>query len=480
MTATADGTSDAPRPGHDAATHASISFWLETAGDDLTPRPALHGEVEADVVVIGAGFSGLWTAREILLRAPETKVIVLEAEIAGFGASGRNGAWLVGGIAVTTSTLARRTSPERARAVVHAMRDTVDQVLRAAEEEQLDIHARRAGVLRVARGRHEAPSLQTTMAAMQQLGIEDGVRVIDAEELASRVRITDAHGAIADEHGAAIHPGRLVRGLARAVERRGGTIHEGTRVTDLAPRGADGAARVTTTHGTVRAPSVVLATEAWTALLPKRRRDVLPVYSLIVLTEPIDDATWARIGWQGHELLSSHRMTVDYLSRTTDGRILFGGRGAPYHLGSRIDPAYDRHDATHALLREQLATWFPDAAGVGFSHAWGGPLAMPRDWMPSFSYDAVTGLGHTLGYTGQGVATSNLGGRVLADLIVHGETPYAELPMVGHRSRRWEPEPLRWLGARYLQGALARLDARAARSGQPPSGHSLAERLIRH
>jgi len=236
----------------------------------------------------------------------------------------------------------------------------------------------------------------------------------------------------------------------------------------------------TTPTGTVRAETVVLACEAWLSQLPGRHRDLMPVYSLIVLTEPLSDAAWEELGWDGHELLSSHRYTVDYLSRTIDGRILFGGRGAPYHFGSRISPAYDRHGPTHDLLRDQLRTWFPSLTGVRFSHAWGGPLGMPRDWMPTFHLDADSGIGGAYGYTGQGVATSNLAGRVLADLIVTGETEHADLPMVGHRSRRWEPEPLRWLGARYLQRALTRLDARTASSGRPPTGRTLAERLLRH
>jgi glycine/D-amino acid oxidase-like deaminating enzyme len=459
---------------------AGISFWLETADDDLTPRPGLAGDLEVDVAIVGAGYSGLWTAREILVRDPDRRVAVLESHVAGFGASGRNGAWLSAGIAVSPGELARRAGPPSVRAVTAAMRATVDEVIRTCADEHIDAQARRAGLLRVARGRHEQAALDATMATHRELGIDEGLRVLDPDELATRIRIDDAHGALFDPHAAAIHPGRLVRGLARAVERRGATIHERTPVQRLRPRRGARSACLETAAGRVHADTIVLATEAYTSQLPGRRRSVLPLYSLIVLTEPLDDATWATIGWDGHELLSSHRYTVDYLSRTVDGRVLFGGRGAPYHLGSRIADRYDRHDPTHALLREQLSSWFPSLRDVGFSHAWGGPLAMPRDWLPSFHHDPTTGIAQTLGYTGQGVATSNLGGRVLADLIVHGETPHRDLPMVGHRSRRWEPEPLRWLGARYLQLALRRIDARAARTGRPPSGRGLAERLMRH
>jgi glycine/D-amino acid oxidase-like deaminating enzyme len=458
----------------------AISFWLETAGDDLTPRAGLAGDIEVDVAIVGAGFSGLWTAREILVRDPSRRVAVLESHIAGFGASGRNGAWLSAGIAVSPTEMARRHSPTTVQAVTAAMRATVDEVIRASEIDGIDAQVRKAGLLRVARGRHERPALDAAMATHRRLGIDAGIRILEPDELATRIRIADAHGALFDPHAAAIHPGRLVRGLARAVERRGASVYEQTPVQRLHPRQGARSAWLETAGGRVVADTIVLATEAYTSQLPGRRRSVLPLYSLIVLTEPLDDATWAAIGWDGHELLSSHRYTVDYLSRTVDGRILFGGRGAPYHLGSRIADRYDRHEATHALLREQLSSWFPSLRGVGFSHAWGGPLAMPRDWLPSFHHDPGTGIAQTLGYTGQGVGTSNLGGRVLADLIVHGETPHRDLPMVGHRSRRWEPEPLRWLGARYLQGALRRIDARAAKTGRPPSGRGLAQRLMRH
>ncbi len=459
---------------------APVGFWLDDAGDDLTPRPPLDGDVHTDVAVVGAGFTGLWTAREVLRRDPSRSVFVVEADIAGFGASGRNGAWLTANIAVTPAELARRTTPATARRVVEVMRATVDHVLDACEEDGLDVQARRGGVLRIARGVHEQPVVEQAYASWRVLGVDDGLELLDAPTLATRVRVADARAALFDPHGAAVHPGRLVRGLARSVERGGGRILEGTTAHSIHPRDGRRGPRVVTDRGTVTADAVVLATEAWTSQLPDHRRDVLPVYSLIVLTEPLDADTWSSIGWDGHELLSSQRLTVDYLSRTTDGRILFGGRGAPYHLGSRIRPAFDDHGPTHALLREQLVSWFPQLAEVAISHAWGGPVGMPRDWLPNIAYDPATGLGRAIGYTGQGVGTANLAGRILGDLIVDGATPFAQLPMVGHRSRRWEPEPLRWLGARYVQGAAARLDARAARRGRPPRRVGLAQRLLRH
>jgi glycine/D-amino acid oxidase-like deaminating enzyme len=458
----------------------SVSYWLEDAGDDPAPRPPLDGSRTVDVAIVGAGFTGLWTARELLRRDPSLEVLVLEAETAGFGASGRNGAWLTNGIGVTPGELARRTSPGIARQTIEAMRDTVAAVIASCEEDGIDAQIRAGGALRVARGPHEAPALQAALGTLDRLGVADDLTLLTATELADRIRIPGALGALHDPHAATIHPGRLVRGLARRVEELGATIAEGTPVTAVTPRTGRARARLTTPHGDVHADAVVLACEAWLPRLPGYARAVLPLYSLIVLTEPLPDATWEAIGWDGHELVASHRLTVDYLSRTADGRILLGGRGAPYHYGSRVAPAFDSHPATHTLLEQQLAAWFPVLAGVRVTHRWGGPLAMPRDWLPSFRYDPATGIGAAYGYTGQGVAATNLAGRVLADLIVHGDTPHRDLPMVGHRSPAWEPEPLRWLGARYVLTALTRREARAERTGLRPTGRSLGERLARH
>lgn len=451
-----------------------MSFWL----DDLPPgpaRPALDGDRTADVVVVGAGFTGLWTAWELLRRRPDADVVVLDAEHVGFGASGRNGGWCSPGLPLKPHTIAERAGVHVARRTVQTLRDAVVEIGELAAAAGADIGYRRGGILRVARGEHELPALRAGWSALDDLDLLDGHALLDPDELTERVRVADARGALFDPHGAVVHPGRLVRWLAEEVEAAGGTIHEDTRVTGVEPGPTPS---VTTEHGTVTAGEVVLAAEAYLSQLPGFRRAVLPVYSLVVLTEPLSDEQAAAIGWVGEECLSSHRLTVDYLSRTPDGRILFGGRGAPYHYGSSIAPGYDHHAETHAMLREQLMEWFPALAGIGFSHAWGGPLGMPRDLVPSWWYDRDAHLAAAYGYTGQGVTASRVAGRVLADLVTHGSTPLGFLPMVGHRSRRWEPEPFRWLGARIVQTGLQRVDARAEHTGRPPTGRSLAERLL--
>jgi glycine/D-amino acid oxidase-like deaminating enzyme len=212
---------------------------------------------------------------------------------------------------------------------------------------------------------------------------------------------------------------------------------------------------VVTSHGTVRAEFVVRALEGYTADLPGYRRALAPVYSLMVATEPLPAAVWDRIGLARRETFSDHRHLIVYGQRTADDRLAFGGRGAPYHFGSRIRPGYDRSPAVFSALRRALTELF--GLDPPIAYEWGGPLGIPRDWMPSVGLQS--GLGWAGGYVGDGVAATNLAGRTLADLIVGKQSDLTGLPWVGHRSRRWEPEPLRWLGVNTVLQATRLRDA---------------------
>jgi glycine/D-amino acid oxidase-like deaminating enzyme len=465
--------------------YAGLSFWLAGCGDDLAPRPALDGSERVDVAILGAGYTGLWTAYYLLRAEPSLRVAVLEAEIAGFGASGRNGAWCAPGLNISLSRLARLHGPEAARRTYLAVDAAVEEIGRVARDEGLDIEWRRGGQLTVARGAHEEPAVRAELAELERFRLADGYELLDAGALRARIDVGGGTLGLYTPAAAAIQPAKLARSLARTVTDMGVRLYERTTVTDVRARGTGngsggGGAALVTERGEVTADSVVLAGEAYLCRLPRLHRALIPVWSQIVLSEPLPADEWERIGWRDHELIGSPRLTVVYLSRTSDGRIVFGGRGAPYRFGSVIRDEYGRHEGTFAMLRELAGSWFPQLRRVGFSHAWGGALGMPRDWHPTIEYDPRTGLGSARGYVGHGVATSNLAGRTLAELIMGQASERTELPLVNHRSRDWEPEPLRWLGVRYVQAALARLDRRAERSGRAPTGRTLAERIARH
>ena len=246
---------------------------------------------------------------------------------------------------------------------------------------------------------------------MGSAGLGDRYQFLDESQTRERVRVTNARGALFTADGASLHPGRLVRGLARAVERHGGVIYERTEVTAFF---GGARARLVTPGGELRAArAIVLAGEAYLTRLPALHRTLTPIYSLIGLTAPLTDAQWAEIGWQQRESLSSQRLTVDYLMRTADGRLLFGSRGAPYRFGSAITDDQDRHADTHARIGRAIREWFPMLDSVAMTHTWGGPVGMPRDWMPTVTFDASSRIATARGYTGQGVSTTNLAGRVL-------------------------------------------------------------------
>lgn len=458
--------------------YSRYSFWLETAGEDLTPRPALLRSGAVDVAILGGGYSGLWTAYYLLRQNPSLSVAVVEKEIVGFGASGRNGGWCSARFPVTPTMLEQRYGRDSARALMLAMYDSVDEVGRVCDEEKIDAHFHRGGVLTLARGVHQLPLVRASHAAYDRLGFGDRVRLLSADETKERVKATRVLGSLHAFQGASLHPGRLVRGLARAVERRGGVIYEQTPVSEFE---GGTTPRLLTAGGELRARrAIILGGEAYLTRLRKLHRALLPMYSLITLTEPLTQEQWSQIRWQNGESVASCRYTVDYLTKTRDGRILFGSRGAPYAFGSKITDEMDRHAETHADMQRALVEWFPALQGTKFTHSWGGPVGMPRDWMPTVSFDKSSRIGTAHGYTGQGVSTTNLAGRLLAGLVGEKPTGLESLPLAQRQSPTWEPEPLRWLAVRYMQDAFLRIDTALESGRSRPMDSPLTEFLGRH
>jgi glycine/D-amino acid oxidase-like deaminating enzyme len=447
----------------DPAFYRSRSLWLDRLeGDPLTPRPPLPGATEVDVAVVGAGYTGLWAAYYLRRADPGLRVAVLEREVAGFGASGRNGGWCSAFMAMDREQLARRHGREATVALQREMFTTVDEVGRVAEREGIDCHFVKGGALQLATTPVQLARLQAGVANARRWGMDEAdQRLLGAAEAARRVRAAGLLGGAYTPHCAALDPARLARGLARVVERLGVPIYEDTAVTGIRP------GRVDTARGPVRAEVVVRATEGWTATLPGTRREVIPLYSLMIATEPLPAAVWDQVGWSGGETVAAGGHLFSYAQRTRDGRVAFGGRGAPYHFGSRIRPAFDRDERVHGRLEASLAKLLPAAAGARISHRWGGPLGIPRDWTASVGLDRATGLAWAGGYVGDGVAAANLAGRTLADLICGRDSDLVRLPWVQHRSRPWEPEPVRWLGINAARLLAASTDAAEHRSGRP-------------
>lgn len=416
-------------------------LWTDTAGQPPPVRPALPGPASYDVVIVGAGFTGLWTAYYLALADPALRIAVLEAETVGFGASGRNGGWCSALFPTPWSKLVAVSSPDAALRQHREMARTVTEVGRVLAAEGIEADFAHGGTVTLARSAPQLHRLEAEAREAYARGFtEDDLRVLTATEASRLADASRVRGGLFTPHCAAVHPTKLVRGLAEAAERRGVRIHEQTRV-EAIERGG-----VRTAAGTVTADVVVRATEAWTSRLPGTRRSIAPVYSLMVATEPLPPSTWEAVGLRGRPTFSDGRHVIIYGQRTADGRLAFGGRGAPYHLGSRIKPTFDTADRVHALLRRTLLDLFPTLDGVAFTHAWGGPLGIARDWAASVGYDRSAGLAWAGGYVGDGVGTTNLAGRTLADLITGNDSDLTTLPWVDHHSAAWEPEPFRWLG----------------------------------
>ena len=447
-----------------------ISHWFDQLDPPPVPRPALPGPREADVCIVGAGFTGLWTAYELRRADPSLDVVVLEAEVAGFGASGRNGGWVVGELAGKPETWVARGGREGLLAQAAAIHATVDEVGAAVEREGIACDFAKGGSLHVAQTPLQLERMRAAYAEEERWGLAGaaGTALLDAAATAERVNVDRVLGGRFFPHCARVQPARLARGLADAAERAGAVIHEGTRVTRIEP----GAAH--TDRGTVRARVVVRATEGYTARLAGLRRALVPLNSSMIVTEPLGEAAWAQIGWARAECLLDGQLRYVYLQRTGDGRIAIGGRGVPYRLGSRTDREGPLPAATARELRERLVELFPVLRDAGIAVGWHGVLGVPRDWSPGVGLDRATGLAWAGGYVGEGVAAANLAGRTLRDLVLERDTPLTGLPWVAPPARPWEPEPLRFAGVRSVNALMRVADRRESRTGRPALAAKLA------
>ncbi|TAM67609.1 MAG: FAD-dependent oxidoreductase [Microbacteriaceae bacterium] len=459
-----------------------VSFWFDSLaerGDDrLSPRAALATDTTADVCIVGAGLTGLWTAYYLARAHPERSIVVLDKEIAGFGASGRNGGWSSALFPVSTAGLARLHGLDAAVRMRQAMIDTVDEIGRVVSSEQIDCDFEKGGTIAFVRNRPGLVAARDEVAEAQRFGV-DRVTLWGSDALRQRAPSLTASATAATftPDCARIQPAALVRGLARTVESLGVRIYEHTRVVGIGPGRVDA---VGEHPATVRAGAIVNATEAYGSALPGVGRSVMPLYSLMIATEPLPDSFWQAIGIEHGQTFTDYRHLLVYGQRTADNRFAFGGRGARYHWGSAIRPEYDTATNVAHHLRSALVELFPEAADARITHRWGGPLGVPRDWHASVGFAQDTRIGWAGGYVGDGVSTTNLAGRTLADLITGTDSAVTRLPWVNHRSPRWEPEPLRFLGANAGLLGMRTADAEERLTRRPSVVARLMAPLIGH
>ncbi|MHB0980410.1 MAG: NAD(P)/FAD-dependent oxidoreductase [Thermoleophilia bacterium] len=453
--------------------YKAISMWHDTAGDDFSPRPSLEGPIDVDVAIVGAGYTGLWTAYYLKKADPSLRVAVIEREVAGFGASGRHGGWCSAHFATPRGKMEAAAGRQGVIDMQRAMFETVYEVGRVAEAEGIDCDFHLGGNLVFATNRAQVGTVRDKVLDERSWGFgEEDFRLLGPDEAREHVPVEGALGAIYCPHSARVHPTKLARGLARVVEGLGVPIYEHTPALEVGHGG------VVTPAGRVKAGVVVRATESYTVDLPGMRHSLVPVYSLMISTEPLPDEVWEQLGWTGHATWADGRHLIIYVARTADGRIAMGGRGTPYHRGSLIRTAYEQDPAVFAMLKNVLGRLLPPVAQARVTHTWGGPVAIPRDWTTSAGYDKAAGIAWAGGYVGNGVSTTNLAGRTLADLITDTDSPLTKLPWVNHRSRDWEPEPVRWLGVNLATKMMAGADRVEARTGRRSSRASLTQRLI--
>ncbi len=445
--------------------NGNVSHWWQQAGTPK-PRPELPGNVTADVAIVGAGYTGLWTAYYLKQARPELRVVIVEERHVGYGASGRNGGWLTSAITGGREQYVKTHGKDAAERFQRAMNETVDEVIRVAAAEGIDADIKKGGEFNVAYTPAQETRTRAFAAAEQNWKYAD-LSLLEATEAQAKINVASTRAAVWHPHAARIQPAKLAAGLADAVERLGVEIYERTRAVEIAPH------TVRTTHGTVTAEYVVRATEGFTANLKGLHRLWLPMNSSLIATEPLAAEVWDELNWSKGEVLGDFAHVYMYAQRTADDRIAIGGRGVPYKFGSKTDTDGQTAPATVDTLSEILHRFFPATRGAAIDHVWSGVLGVPRDWAATVGLDRATGLAWGGGYVGTGVTSTNLAGRTLTDLILGNDSEIAGLPWVNHKVRKWEPEPLRWIATKGLYAAYGVADRTelAGRQKTSPIAH---------
>lgn len=437
--------------------HGSSILWLES----VEPRGAtdtIDGRSSADVVIVGGGFTGLWTAHHLIRRDPGLEVVVIDAHHVGDGASGRNGGFAMTLLDFSLHRFARNWGDDAAATAHRAVARSVEAIGTTVREESLDCDLEHNGLLRVATNEAQLDRLDRELDTAERLGLS-GFMALDHAGVQAQVSSPTYLAGLLEEHCAIVNPAKLCVELARVLRASGVRIVEGAAVTDLSET-REGV-RVTTPVGMIDAGSVVLATNAWTHRFGGFERATMPLYTYVVVTEPLSDAQWDSIGWAGRQGIEDERNYVHYYRPTADGRILWGGTDAVYRYGGPISPRRDRHERIRRRLEREFLLTFPQLGRVRFTHHWGGPISVTSGFVPRIGTLGDGRVHHAFGYAGHGVAPAHTAGSILADRVLGRDTD--ELCFVDRRQPDYPPEPLTWIGAELTRQLLQRQDRRMDR-----------------
>ncbi len=436
-------------------------LWNEIDRDDFVVQK-LEQTDEFDVLIIGAGYTGLWSAYYLQLNDPSLKIAIIEKNTVGLGASGRNGGWCSTIMPMSLDSIAKRHGRNQAIAMQNAMFETLDEIKARTTSLGIDCDFVQGGSIEVLRSENQFVRAENRVRHLRQYGYgDDFYQLLDRDETLNMLRANNTLGGLFDKRSAVLHPKKLCIGLAAVVRAQGTTILENSDVL------AYSSGEVKTQHRTFKAKIILRTTEAFSVNFSQAKRSVIPLYSMMVATEPLTADILSEIGLQGRPTFNDGRNMIIYGQRTADHRLAFGGRGAPYHFGSKISSTFDFNQNVAQRLRSTLIDLFPVLERTEFTHHWGGPLAAPRDWTFNISYNPATGLGSAGGYVGDGVATSNLAGRTLADLVCNKSTEITRLPSVNHTSKKWELEPVRYAAVNSLTKLAMLADWREDKTGRP-------------
>ena len=429
-------------------------WWLDSDPLEPAPHSALVGEVGADLCVVGAGYTGLWTALLAKEREPGRQVVVVEQYETGAGASGRNGGFCSASLTHGFYNGLRRF-PHDMAVIERLGRENLNEIEETVARYGIECDWERTGELRVALAQWQLDQMVEEAALRNEMG--DHVEVLSRKEVQRRVHSPTYMGGLYDHDGTAlVDPARLVWGLERACLALGVTIYENSKVEWL--EDVDDAVRVHTPYGAVTAQRVALATNVFPSLIRQARKYVVPVYDYVLVTEPLTDAQRDSIGWRGREGIADAGNQFHYYRLTQDGSILWGGYDAIYNFRGKVRREYEFNAETYATLAQHFLATFPQLAGIKFTHAWGGAIDTCTRFSPFWGQSHQGKVAYVMGFTGLGVGATRFGAQTMLDLLDGHDTTRTRLAMVRRKPLPFPPEPLRWLFIRLTQLSIRHAD----------------------